>query len=75
MMAAVEKTFGDQVEVVFYDVSQDSGPAEQYGIRYIPTQVFLDKNGEEFHRHVGFYPYEDIEALLLDQGLTRVSAP
>jgi len=75
VMAAVEKVFGDQVEVVFYDVNEDSAPAEQYGIQYIPTQVFLDANGEEFHRHVGFYPYEDIEALLLDQGLTKVSAP
>jgi thioredoxin 1 len=75
VMAAVEKAFGDQVEVVFYDVNEDSAPAEQYGIRYIPTQVFLDADGKEFHRHVGFYPYEDIEALLLDQGLTRVSAP
>jgi len=75
VMADVEKSFGGQVEVVFYDVTQDSGAAEQYGIRYIPTQVFLDENGVEFHRHTGFYSYGDIEALLLERGLTKATSP
>jgi len=75
VMADVEKAFGGQVEVVFYDVTKDSAPADQYGIQFIPTQVFLDENGVEFHRHTGFYSYGDIEALLLERGLTKVASP
>jgi thioredoxin 1 len=73
VMAGIQKTFGDQVNVVFYDVSADAAPAQEYGIQYIPTQVFLDEEGVEFHRHTGFYPQEKIEALLVEQGLEKVT--
>jgi thioredoxin 1 len=73
VMKAIEQTFGDQVEVVFYDVWEDPAPADEYGIQMIPTQVFLDADGEEFHRHVGFYPQAEIEALLVERGLTRLT--
>jgi thioredoxin 1 len=73
VMAGIQKTFGDQVKVVFYDVSADAAPAQEYGIQYIPTQVFLDDKGVEFHRHTGFYPQEKIEALLVEQGLEKVT--
>jgi len=75
VMAAIESTFGDQVKVVFYDVWEDDAPAREYGIQMIPTQVFLDDKGAEFHRHTGFYPQEKIEALLMEQGLTKVATP
>lgn len=74
VMAGIEKAFGDQVEVIFHDVWEDPEPANEYGIQMIPTQVFLDENGEEFHRHTGFYPQADIEALLVEQGLTKLTA-
>ncbi len=35
----------------------------------IPVQVFLDKSGGEFHRHIGFYPYEEIEGMLKKTGI------
>jgi thioredoxin 1 len=73
VMRAIEQTFGDQVEVVFYDVWDDPTPANEYGVQMIPTQVFLDENGEEFHRHTGFYPQANIEALLVEQGLTKLT--
>ena len=73
VMRAIEQTFGDQVEVIFYDVWDDPAPANEYGVQMIPTQVFLDEDGEEFHRHTGFYPQADIEALLVEQGLTKLT--
>jgi len=72
VMDAVQASFGDQLEIVFYDVGEDPTPANEYGVQMIPTQVFLDEDGEEFHRHVGFYPQAGIEALLIDQGLTKL---
>jgi thioredoxin 1 len=35
----------------------------------IPTQVFLDKNGKEFQRHIGFYDFDEIVPVLKKQGL------
>lgn len=71
VMDALGRTFGDQLEIVYHDVWQDEAAARAYGVQYIPTQVFLDENGVEFHRHVGFYPEEQIEAMLLEHGLKK----
>ncbi len=72
VMRELEKRYGDQIRVVFHDVWQDDRPAKTYNIQVIPTQVFLDKDGREFHRHEGFYPLEQIERLLRDRGLKPV---
>ncbi len=69
VMKAIEEEFGSQIEVVFYDVWKDPAPGRKYGIRVIPTQVFLDESGKEFFRHQGFFPKEDIEKLLVEKGL------
>ncbi len=74
VMKDLEEEFGEQIEIVFYDVWKDNTPARQYGIRVIPTQVFLDESGQEFHRHEGFYPKEEIEKLLLARNLTKRAA-
>jgi len=74
VMKAIEEKFGDQVEVLFYDVWEDESWAEKYKIRVIPTQVFLDSSGVEFHRHEGFYAQANIEKLLTGKGLTAADA-
>ena len=58
VMQNIETKYQDQVEVIFYDVWQeDQKPkAQEYGIRLIPTQVFLDGAGVEVFRHEGFFP-------------------
>lgn len=73
VMDAIQAAFGDQVKIVFYDVWEDEAAGEEYGIQYIPTQVFLDEDGVEFHRHTGFYPQEEIEAMLVEHGLEKVA--
>ena len=71
VMKAVEKKYGDKLKVVFYDVwkPEQKKYAEQYGIKLIPTQVFLDGAGKEFFRHEGFYPEAEINKLLQKRGL------
>lgn len=66
VMERLENDFAGKVRVVFYDVWTREGEpyAKQYRIGAIPTQVFLDKNGNEFYRHVGYFPYEEIVGLL-----------
>lgn len=71
VMKAIEEKYGEQVDVIFYDVwTQEQKPyAQKFGIKIIPTQVFLDENGKEFHRHEGFYPEGEIDKVLQSQGL------
>ncbi len=74
VMKAIEEKYGDQVKVIFYDVwkSDQKKYATQYGIKLIPTQVFLDENGKEFHRHEGFYPEAEIDKILQGKGLKEI---
>ena len=69
IMETVRQKYGSQVKVVFHDVWTDVGQpyAKQFGIRVIPTQVFLDKNGKEFFRHEGFFPADQL-FLILEKG-------
>ena len=71
VMKAIEKRYGTQVQVVFYDVwkPDQRATAEKYGIKVIPTQVFLDHHGKEFFRHEGFFPEAQIDTLLQRRGL------
>lgn len=71
VMKAIEEKYRGRVRVVFYDVWTPEGRdyAAQYRIYAIPTQVFLDKNGKEFFRHVGFFPQAEIEKVLAKQGV------
>jgi len=71
VMKAIESKYGSQVKVIFYDVwtKEQRQYADKYGIKLIPTQVFLDANGKEFHRHEGFYPEADIDKILTSKGL------
>ncbi len=70
VMKNIEKKYGNQVKVIFYDVwTQEQRPyAEKYGIKLIPTQIFLDKNGKEFYRHEGFYPEAEVDKILQSKG-------
>lgn len=71
VMKAIEEKYGEQVKVVFYDVwtKEQKQYAQLYKIKLIPTQVFLDEKGKEFHRHEGFYPEEEIHKILKSKGL------
>jgi thioredoxin 1 len=71
VMKAVEAKYGSQLKVIFYDVWKEDQKkySEQYKVKLIPTQVFLDENGKEFFRHQGFYPEKEIDKLLQGKGL------
>ena len=71
VMKYVEEKYGDQVEIIFYNVSKadEKKYARIYNIRAIPTQVFLDSTSTEIFRHVGYYSEKDIDKFLQSQGL------
>lgn len=69
VMQKLRQNYGKKLEVIFVDIRQDRETGRRFRVFMIPTQVFLDKSGKEFHRHLGFYPYKEIDALLKQKGL------
>lgn len=61
--------YKDKVNVVFVHVRDDQILAARYGITSIPVQVFFDKAGKEFFRHVGFFPESEVGKKLSEMGV------
>lgn len=60
--------YKDKLNVLFVHVREDQILAARYGIVSIPVQVFFDKTGKEFFRHVGFFPQTEVEKKILEMG-------
>ena len=69
IMKKLSDNYKGKLEVIFVDIKVDRKTASNFGVYMIPTQVFLDKTGREFYRHIGFFPYEDIVPVLKKTGL------
>jgi thioredoxin 1 len=54
--------YAGRMEVQFIDVWQNPGAAEPFGVRTIPTQIFVGPDGRELARHVGFMSKSEILA-------------
>lgn len=52
------------VDVIFHDLYKNRSVGQQYGVRVMPTQIFLDAQGKEFYRHEGFFPKDEIVSML-----------
>jgi len=71
IMKEIEEEYKGQVKVIFYDVWTAEGKPyiKEFGIRAIPTQVFLDKDGKEYFRHQGFFAKDELIKVLKMQGV------
>jgi len=71
IMKEIEEEYKGQVKVVFHDVKTAEGNPyiKEFGIRAIPTQVFLDKDGNEYFRHLGFFAKDELVEVLKMQGV------
>lgn len=71
ILKQVAEEFAGQVKVIFYDVGTKEGEpyAYKYGIRVIPTQIFLDQYGQEYFRHEGYLPKEKLVQILKLKGV------
>ena len=71
ILKSIQQRYGDQIRVIFYDVwkAEQKKFGKEYGVRVIPTQVFLDGAGKEVFRHEGFFAEAEIDTLLRKHGL------
>lgn len=65
----MKKEYAGRMSVEFYDVRKDPAQAEKYGIKLIPTQIFLNNQGKEIFRHEGFLPKADFPPILAKMGV------
>jgi len=71
IMKEIADEYKGQVKVVFHDVKTAEGKPyiKEFSIRAIPTQVFLDKDGNEYFRHLGFFAKDELVKVLQTQGV------
>ncbi len=62
IIAEMHDTFAGKLSVEFIDVWKDREAGQKYGVKVIPTQIFLDADGNELFRHQGFFSRDDILA-------------
>jgi thioredoxin 1 len=75
VMDELERTYGAELAVEFINVQQQPEAAEPYGVRVIPTQVFLASDGRELFRHVGFYSADAIVKKWAELGVPLAAQP
>ena len=73
ILEELKTAYAGQFEVEFIDVWKNPDAGKPYGIRSIPTQIFIDAGGKELFRHEGFFPKEDILAKWKELGAELVA--
>jgi len=62
ILEELKNEYEGRLQVDFYDVWKDPSAGERFGIQVIPTQIFLNPDGNEIFRHVGFFSKDEIVA-------------
>jgi thioredoxin 1 len=73
VLDSIRKKYPQDVKVIFYDVWTKAGKpyGKKYGVKSIPTQVFLDENGKEYFRHIGYFAEKEVVKILKKKGVER----
>lgn len=71
VMKEIEERYKGSVRVEFQDAHSNAGMiyVRRYGLRVVPTQLFIDRNGLELLRHEGAVTREELLALLTRAGV------
>jgi thioredoxin 1 len=75
VMDDLERSYGNQLAVEFINVQQQEEASRKYGVRVIPTQIFLDPDGKELFRHTGFFATEAVVAKWRELGYPLTPRP
>jgi thioredoxin 1 len=60
VLEELRSEYSDQLDIRFIDVWENESAGKAYSIHMIPTQIFMDAEGNELFRHEGFISKEDI---------------
>lgn len=65
----LETEYEGKANILLLEISDHRDIANKYKVRVIPTQIFFDKNGDQYWRHEGFISKEDIIKKLNESGV------
>jgi thioredoxin 1 len=65
----IARQYDGRLNVMIISVDEYAALTREFRITAIPTQIFLDEDGEEVSRHIGFLPKKDIVAALSRMGI------
>ena len=71
ILEELKKNYSDCFETEFIDINANElnhQVAMSYSINVIPTQIFMDSEGSELKRHVGYISKEDILTIWRELG-------
>lgn len=76
VLESLAKNHADKFITEFIDVwvPENEAFAKSHDISSIPTQVFLDANGKEIYRNVGFISEQDVLAKWAESGIISSAA-
>lgn len=69
VLDVTKEKYGEQIEIIFFDIMKNRQKAKEFNVKIMPTQVFLDVDGNEIYRHIGFFPQQQLDVFLQNQGL------
>jgi thioredoxin 1 len=76
ILDVMKKEYAGRMKIEFIDVRENREAVQLYGIRIIPTLIFLDASGQELYRYdQGVMSKEDILAKWKELGVDVESMP
>lgn len=69
VLTGVHARYGENLNILFFDVTTHPNFGRKFSVNMIPTQVFLDAIGNEVFRHEGYLPEEQIVAKWEELGI------
>ena len=70
LLEELREEYKGRLRVEFIDVKENPQAWDDYGIQFIPTQIFFDAAGKELYRHEGYFGKEDILAKWEELGVS-----
>lgn len=69
IFAELEQEYKGKANIILLEISEYRDLANKYRVRVIPTQIFFDKDGNEYWRHEGFLSKDEIIKKLKELGM------
>jgi thioredoxin 1 len=68
-LTQIEQEYSDKVVIKIVDIEVRTDIARHFQVTAIPTQVFIDRDGQVYFKHVGYMSKSDIINVLKQKGL------
>lgn len=69
ILEGISREYQGKLIVKILNIHEHSNEAEEYSIRVVPTQIFIDSSGKQVLRHEGLLYKKDIILILKEMGI------